>query len=91
MYSVVIAVMKQGATTEETYAELLEKRTDLAKKGWTPYGTVMYHVNAVSQAMTLGTPDMSRVRIDASPTPRTLEFRFGGEGVFGTYYDVKRI
>jgi hypothetical protein len=91
MYTIVSAVMRRNTTSDEIYAEFMQKRSDLARKGWKPYGDVMYYVNAVGQAMTFGTPDMSdlpRMSSLGSTTPRVLEFCYGSEGTFGKYVNI---
>ena len=93
MYTIVSAIMKRNTTTDETFAEFAEKRMKLAKKGWAPYGEVMYYVNGVSQAMTFGTPDMSDlplVHTHGSTRPRIMKYCIGGEGFMGKYVDITR-
>jgi hypothetical protein len=94
MYTIVSAIVEPKRTSDQTYEEFMEKRAALAKKGWMPYGDVMYYVNGVSQAMTFGTPDMSDLEVVhslGSTHPRTLKFCYGSEGVFGTYFDVNTL
>ena len=94
MYTILSAVMRYNTTSDQIYEEFMEKRAALAKKGWMPYGDVMYYVNGVSQAMTFGTPDMSDLEVVhslGSTHPRTLKFCYGSEGVFGTYFDVNTL
>jgi hypothetical protein len=93
MYTIVSSIMKRHSTTDDVIFELNEKVTNLAKQGWVPYGEVVYFLNGVSQTLTQGNPDMSdleRVFLHGSTRPRILEFRYGGEGVFGKYYDVHK-
>lgn len=95
MITIVSAIMRQFTTTDEIYGEFMKKRADLTKKGWAPYGDVMYYTNAVSQAMTFGTPDMSdlpQIQCRGSKTPQELKFCFGGEGggVYAKYYDINQ-
>ena len=83
--------MKRNTTTDETFFDFAEKRMTLAKKGWVPYGEVMYYVNGVSQAMTFGTPDMSDlplVHTHGSTRPRIMKYCIGGEGFMGKYVDI---
>ena len=93
MYTLVSAIMTRKSTTDETYAEFMKKRSELARKGWKPYGEIMYYVNGVSQAMTFGTPDMSdleRMNSLGSTTPRTFKYCIGSEGFMGKYIDITR-
>jgi hypothetical protein len=93
MYTIVSAIMKRYSTSDEVFLDFAEKRMKLAKKGWMPYGEVMYYVNGVSQAMTFGTPDMSdlvRIHSLGSTQPRILKYCIGGEGFMGKYVDITR-
>ena len=93
MYTIVSAIMKRNTTTDETFAEFAEKRMKLAKKGWVPYGDIMYYVNGVSQAMIMGDPDVSdleRVFLHGSTRPRIMKYCIGGEGFMGKYVDITR-
>ena len=85
--------MKRYDTTDDVTAEFSKKRADLTKKGWMPYGDVMYYVNGVSQAMIQGDPvltDLERVFLHGSTRPRILRYCIGGEGFMGKYIDITR-
>jgi hypothetical protein len=93
MYTIVSSIMKRYDTTDDVMAEFSKKRADLTKKGWMPYGDVMYYVNGVSQAMTFGTPDMSDLPLIhslGSTRPRIMKHCIGGEGFMTTYVDITR-
>ena len=94
MYTIVSAIMKRYSTTEEVLFEFNEKRMNLAKEGWIPYGEVMYYVNGVGQAMIQGeapASDLERVFLHGSTRPRILRYCIGGEGFMGKYIDITRV
>jgi len=91
MYTIVSSIMKSYSTTDEVFFEFNEKRNNLAKQGWVPYGDIMYYVNGVSQAMIMGDPDVSdleRVFLHGSTRPRIMKYCIGGEGFMGKYVDI---
>ena len=91
MYTLVSSIMKRYSTTDEVFFEFNEKRNNLAKQGWVPYGDIMYYVNGVSQAMIMGDPDVSdleRVFLHGSTRPRIMKYCIGGEGFMGKYVDI---
>ena len=93
MYTLVSSIMKRYSTTDEVFFEFNEKRNNLAKQGWVPYGDIMYYKNGVSQVMIFGDPDLSdipRVFLHGSPTPQLFKFCIGGEGFMGKYVDITR-
>jgi hypothetical protein len=91
MHTLVSSIMKRYSTTDEVFFEFNEKRNNLAKQGWVPYGDIMYYVNGVSQAMIMGDPDVSdleRVFLHGSTRPRIMKYCIGGEGFMGKYVDI---
>ena len=91
MYTLVSSIMKRYSTTDEVFFEFNEKRNNLTKQGWVPYGDIMYYVNGVSQAMIMGDPDVSdleRVFLHGSTRPRIMKYCIGGEGLLGKYVDI---
>jgi len=93
MYALVSSIMKRYSTTDEVFFEFNEKRNNLAKQGWVPYGDIMYYKNGVSQVMIFGDPDLSdipRIQLHGSIYPRVLNYCIGGEGFMGKYVDITR-